>query len=96
MKNILNLIFAIVVMMGFSLTSFARNVAAGEDPNDRKYSSEVTEAGTLRVGSMVRGAQVGSCPACGELDVKINDNTNLTTNPESNNNSGTGPSNSYK
>lgn len=61
MKNILNLIFTIVVTVGFSTTSFARNPAAGDDPNAEM--SSLSEAGTFVEGTNFKG-QKPVCKAC--------------------------------
>mgnify|MGYP007071127173 CR=1 FL=1 len=50
MKTILNFIFVIAVVLGFSISSFARNPATGDDPN-AAIQSAVPEAGTMVLGS---------------------------------------------
>jgi hypothetical protein len=61
MKNIFNLVFAIVVTLGLSMTSFARNPAAGDDPN--ATMSSLPEAGTMVLGADTT-AQKGVCVNC--------------------------------
>lgn len=61
MKNIFNLIFTIVVILGFSTVSFARNPASGDDPNAEM--SSLSEAGTFMDGTDFK-AQKPVCKAC--------------------------------
>jgi hypothetical protein len=61
MKNISKLIFMVVVTLSFSMTSFARNPAAGNDPNAE--ISSLSEAGTMVLGSDFK-SQKGVCVNC--------------------------------
>lgn len=67
MKNILNLIFAIVVTLGFSVNSFARNPAAGDDPNDNKNQSS---SGTWATGAV---PPTGGCAKCEARPLLLSD-----------------------
>ena len=61
MKNILNLIFTLLMISGLASTTWARNPAAGNDPNAEM--SNLSEAGTLVEGTNFK-EQKPVCKAC--------------------------------